>query len=84
MKKLLLFPFLQKEPANVTNRIGRMDTNEAFKCRVLWGEGVFRFGVKYGIEPKPAGISKFVRESDLVLLMLMEVPELGINVRIGT
>ena len=37
---------------------------------------MFRFGVKYGIEPNPAGISKFKRESDLVLLML-EVPDLG-------
>jgi hypothetical protein len=36
---------------------------------------VFRSGVKYGIEPNPSGISKFKRESDLVLLML-EVPEL--------
>jgi hypothetical protein len=37
---------------------------------------VFRSVVKYGIEPNPAGISKFKRESDLVLLMLMEVSEL--------
>jgi hypothetical protein len=37
---------------------------------------VFRSGVEYGIEPNPVGISKFKRESGLVLLMLMEVPQL--------